>query len=238
MYFSEAKGEKGNLSYLKPVPYWHRPGGVFIEVFNKIKQSGVSNPTQLSNEYMELYTASLFGMGFEIDQKVRCWLTKPQSDPPDFALMTLSGEESGKIYLNSREIEITRYRGDKELFNTIAIKDKKAYPPDYVLLCFFEATGNVNTKNLSQSLCREMNNIGHVFLVGHGIITDRAPLASEIGKKVSIIQLVPEYSVVTFDLDKYFEGIQGDNKKLVHVEGRDVRWGLRDGDSKYPNLIN
>ena len=238
MYFADPKGDKGSLSYIKSVPYWHRPAGAFLEVIQKTKKEGLSNPTKLAGKYMELYTASLFGMGFEVAMNTRCWLTKPSNDPPDCVFMSLSGEDTKKIYFNSREAEVTRYLGNKELLETITNKDKdKAYPPDYVLTCFFEPTGSINLKALSESLQGKLHHIGHVFLIGHGIVSDVQPIASEIGTRVSIIQLVPQYNVTTFAISQYFEDIKGDNRKLVYVEGRSVCYGLRDGDTEYPKLI-
>lgn len=237
MIFTDPRGDKTDLGYkVKEVLYWHRPAAYFSAVRSKVEEEKVSNPTLLNKEYMELYIASLFGMGLETDQRVRCWMAKVPKDPPDFVFMIIKGEENQKIYFHSRELEVTRYLGDKKLIDAILNKDK-AYSKDSVIACFFESTAVIHIKDLYESLRGKLNNINHVFLLGHGIVSKERPSINEVTTKFSIIQLAPQYSTTVFDLGEYFKSIRTDNKKLVYLENGVVYYGLRKGETEYPKII-
>lgn len=239
MYFSKSTGEKGDLNYLKAISYWHRPVGVFYEILRKVKENGITDPTKLEGKDIELYIASLFGMGFEIDQKSKVWIAKPENDPPDFVFMTLVSEEKERIYFHSREVEVTRCLEKDDLFEIIIKKDKP-YPKDYILVCFLEKNGTLNTNELSQRLSGVLKHIKHIFVVFHGISeikTFANNSMEEIAKNISIIQLTPQYNTSTFNFWDYIEKVKDDNEKLIYVENGKVYYGKKDKDIEYPKIL-
>jgi hypothetical protein len=240
MNFAKSTGEKGGLNYLRAMSYWHRPVGVFYEIIRKVKENGITDPTKLEGKNIELYIASLFGMGFEIDQKSKVWIAKPKNDPPDFVFMTLVFEEKERIYFHSREVEITRCLEKDDLFKIITKKDKP-YPKDYILVCFLEKNGTLNVKELSQRLSGILKHIGHVFLVFHGVIdikNFKDKSIEEIKKNISIVQLTPQYNTFTFNFWNYIESTKDDNEKLIYVKNGKVYYGKKDQGSEYPQILN
>lgn len=244
MYFSEKKSENSRtaLSHLKSVKYWHRPVGGLIEVLQKVKEIGVTDPTQLSGSYMELYIGSLFGIGLEKSENAKFWITKLKENPPDLAFMTMVSDERKRVLFYSREVEITRFlnNGYKNLIETILHKDNKNYPRDYVIVCFLEFNGVENLKNISDDLSKKLKNINHVFVVFHGMLlssVEESLTKDIIGSKATIVQLVPEFNSQIIDIKECLQKANLDNEKLVYTENAQVFYGLRDGETSYPKII-
>ena len=242
MFFDKAKNENGrtNLVHLKDIRYWHRPQGGLNEVMLRMKEKNLKDPTLLEKEYIELYIGSLLGIGLQESEGLDFWIAKPEGDPPDMVFMTMMSDNKKGIYFHSREVEITRHMSDEiSLLERILRKDKP-YPREYILVCFIEITGQSILKDLSDKLKNKLEHIDHVFLVFHGmILSDLINNFSteEMFTKVSVVQLSPIYDYKIFDILKCLEKTVKDCKKLVYIDGMQVYYGLRTGDTNYPKII-
>ncbi len=158
--------------------------------------------------------------------------------------MVMAGEETKKIYLHSREVEIIRYIqpsiDEEELLDTILKKDKADYPADYIVVCFVESAGELLLKELSDKLMTQLKHVEHAFLVFHGIAESdlrEHALSEEMLSKVSIVKLAPRYDHQTFDLLSAWKKGKEDDKKLVYAENQVVSYGLRSADRTYPKIL-
>jgi len=242
MYFAPKKSDNSRLglSHLKTIHYWHRPGGGLVEVIEKMREKGITDPTLLGTSYMELYIGSLLGLGLQESEKLDFWIGKPKEDPPDLAFMTMVFDEKERLYFHSREVEITRYRKqDKSLIQTILDKDKH-YPGDYIIVCFLEFNGHEELKKISEELIGQLKNIHHVFLVFHGmhfVYLKEPPRKEDLAGKTSIVQLSPIFSTQEINLKESLEKWRLDNKKLAYLDNAKVFYGKRDEETIYPKII-
>jgi hypothetical protein len=240
MHFAERVGNRANLKHLKPVRYWHRPVGGLYEVFDTMMEKGVDTPTSLEGRYMELYIASLFGIALEQFENREFWIAKPKEDPPDMAFMTMAVEGENRFYFHSREIEITRHTptSKKSLVETILSKDR-AYPGDYVIVCFIEMDGQLDFQKLSLQLVTQLKHIQHVFLVFHGAPVDvirKLPDKNEYKNLVSVVQISPVYNFQVINLLEHLKRGFEDQKRLVYVQDTGVYYGKRPEDSNLPGM--
>ena len=245
MFFDKAKSKdsRASLNHLKSVRYWHRPAGGLNEVILHMQEKRITNPTSLKKEHLELFIGSCLGMALEQGLNDIFWVARPESDPPDMLFMTMVSYENGGIKFHSREVEITRHmHNGSSLYNTIIKKDK-AYPEDYVLVCFVETDGVVDFRELAESLKNKLTHISHVFLLFHGVMsTEIEKYVSKsgilsVGYIYSVVQLSPQFNHQTIDILKCWEQGRKDNKKLVYSNGTQVYYGLRKGDVDYPKII-
>jgi len=231
---------KLEFNYLKSMRYWHRPGGGLSEVLRKMKGKNTTDPTLLDKSYIELYIGSLFATCLQESEKLDFWIGRPDTDPPDMALMTMIPDEKKRIKFHSREIEITRFiQGRNSLIDTILNKDIP-YPGNYIIVCFLEMTGVVEFKKLSDQLVKRLKNIHHVFLLFHGVSLSELEKLSEKQeaiKKVTLVQLAPVFDAQMIDISDCLEKWRLDNKKLVYIEEGKVYYGLRDNETIIPKII-
>lgn len=244
MIFEPSLSQEGRtqLNHLKEILYWHRPGGGLMEVLMRMKDTQKSDPTELTKEYIELYVASLLGMGLEISEKKTFWIAKPPIDPPDFVFMTMTKDTKGRIYFSSREVEITRFISlytKTNLLQTILAKDI-TYPEDYIIICFLETDSIEDLRSLSNELIDKLKHISHVFVVFVGM-----PLSDYLNKysakkpiaMINLVQLSPVFDSVSFDLTQKIEEWKRDGEKLVYVDGREVFYGKRNDSESYPSIL-
>jgi hypothetical protein len=237
---SKSRNNRSNLNYLKLIKYWHRPIGGLNEVISCMEKKSVKDPTLLDKRYIELYAGSLLGMALQKSEGLEFWIAKPENDPPDFVFMTMRFDHKNRIYFRSREVEITRHISEEvSLFERILKKDKP-YPKDYILVCFVEITGcSKSLKKIAKKLKEKLVHIEHVFLVFHGIIISGLKNISteEISRKVSVVQLLPQYDYQTIDIQEEMTTGSKDKKRLAYVEGAEVYYGLRKEDVNFPMII-
>ncbi len=238
-----SEDSKSNLNYLKSIPYWHRPVGGLVEVVSKMQENKVSNPTLLGNDYMELYIGSFLCIALQENEGLDFWIAKPHENPPDFVFMTVKKIEKNAIYFHSREVEITRYVSEEKTIEEIILKKDTGnkYPPEYVLVCFIETTGTGNMKKLAEELRKKLQNINHVFLIFHGVMSlemVKSLPKEKLVNMVSVVQLLPEYNYQMFNIQDCVEKAVLDTKKLVYLKDGVVYEGLRDGDTVFPRIIN
>jgi len=195
----------------------------------------------LDKEYGELYIASLFIMGLQNTEGLDFWMAKPISDPPDVVFMTIVSDSSNKMEFLSREVEITRSLPGTEILDAILKKDK-AYPGDYILLCFIERNETVELPDLSKTLTRKLNNnIDNIFFVFNGTTLDEFKNIKsdrEIAMKASVVQISPIYDFKTIDIREELGKWEKDEKKLIYTEGTKVFYGLRDGETSFPKILS
>ncbi len=243
MLFNQSKSEgvRTELNHLKSILYWHRPAGGLMEIISKLKETSKRSPQELDKTANELYIASLLGMGLEKSENKTFWIAKALTDPPDFIFMTITKDTKGRMYFSSREVEITRYVGDrtsKDLLQTLLDKDKN-YPEDYIIVCFLETTGIEDLKKISEQLMTKLKNITHVFVVFHGLLLSEFPKDADgkILNSISLVQLAPIFDTQSFNLIEKIEEWKTDECKLVYVEGRTVFYGKRKPEEGYPKIL-
>lgn len=246
VYTSRMLFEKGaskdsliSLKHLSSVPYWHRPVGGLVEVVNRMKEKGVSDPTKLGNSYVELYIGSFLVMALQERMGLNFWISKPLQDPPDMAFMTMETDEEKRIKFHSREVEIIRHLNEEmSLIERILCKDRP-YPEEYVVACFIEIYGSLDLREISKELKTRSKHIKHIFVVFHGMI---APMAKKVSSAaagyISVVQLSPEFTYETFDITETWKKGMLDDEKLVYVHEGQVFYGLRPTDVDYPKIIN
>jgi len=242
MLFNKSKSgnNRSTLNYLKSIRYWHRPIGGLNEVISCMEKKSVKDPTLLDKRYIELYAGSLLAMALQKSEGLEFWIAKPENDPPDFVFMTMVFDHNNQLYFHSREVEITRYRSEEVSLLERILKKDKPYPKDYILLCFVEVPGYLESLGeITRKLKEKLVHIEHVFLVFHGVIIDESKNIStkEILRKVSVVQLLPRYSYQTIDIQEEMITGSKDTKRLAYVEGVEVYYGLRKEDVNFPMII-
>lgn len=238
MYFANHNAKDKpikNLNHLRAGRYWHRPGGVLQKIANMVTEGGLESPVELEGKYVEAYIAALFGAGLEKSEKRKVWLTKPKDDPPDMAFMVVVDKE-GKIFFHSREIEITRHIGGTgNIRKTILNKIKhKAYPEEYVIVCYIEAVGFIDFGELAQDIQNnlEKDNKVHVFLVGH-----EGNPGNPKQSYTALRQLTPSEDKIGFRIKPVLDNYHQDPEKILYVADGEVFYGLRDEDDEIPNIV-
>ena len=237
---NESGNSRSSLNHLKSIKYWHRPIGGLNEVLSCMRKKSLKDPMLLDKRYVELYAGSLLGMVLQKSEGLEFWIAKPENDPPDFVFMTMELDSKNRMYFHSREVEITRHMSEEVSLLERILKKDKPYPKDYILVCFVEVAGySESLEEIASKLKEKLVHIEHVFLVFHGGIINQSKNISteEMLRKVSVVQLLPEYSYKTIDIQEEMTRGSEDKKRLVYVEGADIYYGLRKGDVNPPMII-
>ncbi len=238
MFFEgiKSKRSKTELSHLKLIPYWHRPGGGLKEVWDHTKKKGFKSFINLEKEYIELYVGSLLTLALQKQESLEFWIGKPTIDPPDLALMTIE-----KGVFSAREIEVTRSVSiDRTLIDTILAKDKFNYPDTYILACYIEVPGVYNLLELSKELGNKLKRLKNVVLVFHGMymLDPNKPLSEkELLGNVSIVQVHSVFHNHQINLFDSLKEWHEDRGKLAYVKDGQIFWGKREGEIYYPTIL-
>jgi len=245
-FFGEiSKGSKTELSHLKLIPYWHRPGGGLQEIFDHMKKKGLKNFGSLEKEYIEVYVGSLIALALEKQDNTDFWIAKTPSqyDPPDIVVMTIKNSEKVKgATFDAREIEVRRAMSiNEELIDGILKKDENKYPDKYILACFVEVPGIYDLIALSKNLAAKLKNIKNVVLVFHGAhIPDiTIPLSEkDLLGMITIAQVHPVFESHQINILDALREWRGNAGKLIYTRDAQIWWGKRSNEEEYPKIIN
>ena len=241
MFFTgtPSKESRLELTHLKEIRYWHRPGGGLSEVIEHMRKNKLKNFDYLDNSHKELWAASCFALGLQQIENLDFWIGKPLQDPPDMVVMTIGKE--GKF--NAREVEVVRMpTADKALIDYIMEKDKKVYPDKYILVCFVEAPGPQNLIDLFQELPSRLKRLKNIVLVFHGMMIPTPDFSVDSLdddtriNSISVVQVSPVFSPVQIHLLNSLKTWHEDGGKLAYVKDMQIYWGLREGDA-YPKIL-
>ncbi|MFA6463771.1 MAG: hypothetical protein WCV55_02075 [Candidatus Paceibacterota bacterium] len=186
---------------------WDHPGKCFLKTIN-LNKNRINNILKFSKEDRELCGLSLFGFGLQEDTGSDWWINIPNQDPPDGLIMNLLDIDGKGMKVMMREIEMVEHRTDPELLFDV-IKKKlvdKFYNSDTVLVCFVLSPAVHDLKLLSEKLEKVSSEFCHVFVIFLGVMfNENIPSSQEFKSQFSVVQLLPKFNSVTFDLMKHIQ---------------------------------
>lgn len=186
---------------------------------------------KLSKKDIERYTLSLFGVALMSDINEEWWTNIPPEDPPDGLIMTLREIKSGVHMGFMREVEVVQHRDEPaQIIKTITNKMvENNYDANSLLACLVLSGSFYNFRDLSAELRDIISTTKHVFVIFPGMmITDEMLVPKEWQTTYTMVQLLPVFQHVTFDLRPYLDDFGkrydlGQESRLIN--GNEVHYG-------------
>ncbi len=233
-----SKSSKWELLHLKEIPYWHKAGSGIQEAFNRLKASGKKTLHEMDTDTIEVWTSTILALAMQREQEKIFWLGRPKKDPPDMALMTISG----KGQFLARELEITKCtHPNEELVSNIIKKDaENNFSEKYILCGFVDIPGTYDLISIGKDLQTKLKKIKNVVLIFNGMGIPHPSETVDVNVLRNLwtaVQISPVFNSVTLDISVEYKVWMNDPDKLRYTKNGKIYGGKQNPSDPYPTLL-